>query len=327
MKAIQFKQAGDADQLYIGETATPAPGPGQVLVHVAATAVNRADILQRKGLYPVPPGQNELLGLEMAGTIIELGTGVTEFEVGDSVCSLLNGGGYAQNAVVDQEMLLRLPENLSFTKAAALPEVFLTAYQCLHLIAELKKGEKVLIHAGGSGVGTAAIQLVRLAGGIPYATASAGKHEVIRELGAEHCVDYKKEDFAEVILEKTEGQGVDVVLDFIGAPYFAQNLAVLAPEGRLISIGGLGGFKAEKIDLSPILRKRLRIEGTTLRARSDAYKHALTAAFRRDAWPAFAQRKLLPVVDTIFDWEEVAAAHRYVESNANTGKVVLVIGE
>lgn len=327
MKAILFEQPGEADQLYVGETPTPSVGAGQVMVHVAATAVNRADILQRKGLYPVPPGQSPLLGLEMAGTVIEVGKGVTDFEVGDSVCSLLNGGGYAQYAVVDQEMLLRLPENLSFTKAAALPEVFLTAYQCLHLIAGLKSGDKVLIHAGGSGVGTAAIQLVRLAGGIPYATASSGKHEVIKDLGAEHCVDYKKEDFAEVILGKTDGKGVDIVLDFIGGPYFSQNLAVLAEEGRLVSIGGLGGFKVAEVDLSPILRKRLRIEGTTLRARSDAYKHALTAAFRRDAWPAFAQRSLLPVVDTIFDWEEVQDAHRYLESNANTGKVVLVIGE
>ncbi|PHI20761.1 NADPH:quinone oxidoreductase [Lewinellaceae bacterium SD302] len=327
MKAIQFDAPGGPDVLYIGEYEAPQPGPGQVLVHIAATALNRADLIQRRGKYPVPAGQSPLLGLEMAGTVIETGTDVTDFEIGDNVCALMNGGGYAQLAVVDQEMLLRLPGNLSFTKAAAIPEVFLTAYQALHFIADLQKGEQVLIHAGGSGVGTAAIQLCRLAGATPIVTASGGKHERLKEIGAAHCIDYKKENFAERVKEITDGQGVNVLLDFVGGSYFAQNLDALALEGRMVCLGFLGGFNVAALNLAPILRKRLRIEGTTLRARSQAYKYELTAGFRRDCWPAFVDRKLRAVVDTIYDWEEVDDAHRYMESNANLGKIVLTIGE
>lgn len=327
MKAILFDTPGNADQLYIGEQPDPQPGPGQVLVHVAATAVNRADLLQREGKYPAPAGHSPLLGLEMAGTVIELGEGVTDFEVGDNVCALMNGGGYAQLAVADQEMLLKLPRNISFTKAAALPEVFLTAYQALHLLAKLQEGETVLIHAGGSGVGTAAIQLCRLAGATPIVTASAPKHERLLELGAAHCIDYKSENFAARVKELTAGKGVDVVLDFVAGPYLEKNLDALAMDGRMILLALLGGPKVEQISMLPILRKRLMIQGSTLRARTQEYKHALTAAFRRDCWDAFANRELHAVVDTIYDWEEVATAHRYMESNANLGKIVLTIGE
>lgn len=326
MKAIIFDEAGGPETLYIGEVPDPIPQPGQVLVHIIATALNRADLLQREGRYPLPPDANPLLGLEMAGTVVGLGEGVTDFEIGDGVCALLNGGGYAQLVAVDQAMLLRLPGGISFTKAAAIPEVFLTAFQALHWIAKLKEGETVLIHAGGSGVGTAAIQLVRLAGATPIITASTAKHEALLALGAARCIDYRKEDFAEAVLDHTQGKGADVVLDFVGAPYLENNLKVLATDGRMVSLAALGGARAEAVSMAPILRKRLQITGTTLRARSAAYKEALTADFREKIWPHFADRKLQAVVDTIYDWEEVQTAHRYMASNANLGKIVLTVG-
>lgn len=327
MKAILLQQAGGAEQLYIGKQDDPSPAPGQVLVHIAATALNRADILQREGRYPPPAGASDVLGLEMAGTVIGLGEGVANFAVGDNVCALLSGGGYAQKIAVDEKMLLRLPSNLSFTKAAAIPEAFLTAFQALHWIAKMKATDKVLIHAGASGVGTAAIQLVRLMGASPIATASAAKHALLYDLGVEHCIDYQQQDFATVVAELTNGRGVDIVLDFVGAPYLVKNLSALALDGRMVSLGFLGGAKVPAFNMGTLLRKRIQLTGTTLRSREDTYKQALTADFRDKIWPHFATRKLRAIVDTIYDWEEVRAAHQYMESNANQGKIVLTIGD
>ncbi|MEM7572468.1 MAG: NAD(P)H-quinone oxidoreductase [Bacteroidota bacterium] len=324
MKAILH----DAPEgLRIAEVADPRPGPAEVLINIAATALNRADLLQVAGKYPVPVGANPLLGLEMAGTVMEVGNKVTEFEVGDNVCALLDGGGYAQLVTVPQDRLLRLPTNLSFTKAAAIPEAWLTAYQALHWIAQLKAGETVLIHAGASGVGSAAIQLVRLAGAVPIVTASGPKHEGCTQLGAAYCIDYRAENFAEAILAHTEGRGVDVLLDFIGGSYLEDNLKSLAVDGRMVMLGFLGGVHAKAMSLAPILRKRLKISGTTLRARSADYKARLTADFARDAWPAFADRRLLPVIDSIYDWNEVQSAHDYMRANANFGKIVMTVSE
>ncbi|MEL6274547.1 MAG: NAD(P)H-quinone oxidoreductase [Bacteroidota bacterium] len=326
MQAIIYDQPGGPENLYLGTAPDPVLHNGQVLVHIAASALNRADLLQREGRYPPPKGASPILGLEMAGTVIEVGEGVEDFEVGDNVCTLLNGGGYAQLAAVDQEMLLRLPRNLSFTKAAGIPEAFLTAYQALHWIGKLQKGETVLIHAGGSGVGTAAIQLVLLAGATPIITASASKHEYLQELGAASCIDYRTADFAEATLEYTQGEGANVVLDFVGGPYLEQNLKAMAKDGRMVSLAALGGARIENISLAPLLKKRLQITGTTLRSRTQDYKKRLTADFRQHAWPHFANRKLMPVVDSIYDWEEVQNAHRYMASNANLGKIILAIG-
>ena len=327
MKAILIDQPGDADQLYLGEVPDPTPGPTEVLLRTAATSLNRADLLQREGKYPPPPGLSPILGLEVAGTVMEVGAEVTAFEVGDNVCALVGGGGYAQLICVDQEMLLRLPERLSFTKAAAIPEAFLTAFQALHWIAGLRAGERVLIHAGASGVGTAALQLVRLAGATPLVTASAGKHERLAELGAARCIDYVSENFAEAVLDETDGHGADVVLDFVGGPYLADNFACLATDGRMVSLAALGGARTpEPFSMAPVLRKRLQLTGTTLRSRPAEYKRLLTQHFAADCWAAFADGRLAPVVDTIYDWEEVAAAHRYMASNANVGKIVLTIG-
>jgi putative PIG3 family NAD(P)H quinone oxidoreductase len=326
MIAITFEQPGDESRLQLTEVPDPVAGPGQVLLRIAATALNRADLLQREGRYPPPPGASPILGLEVAGTVMEIGEGVTDFGVGDNVCALVNGGGYAQLIAIDQSMLLRLPERLSFTKAAAIPEVFLTAFQALHWIGRLAEGETVLIHAGASGVGTAAIQLVRKAGAIPLVTASAHKHQQLLDLGAERCIDYRSEDFAEVALDATDGHGVDLILDFVGGPYLQQNLAACATDARIVSLAALGGAKSDGFSLGPILRKRIQLTGTTLRSRSAEYKQRLTADFRKRIWPHFADGTLQPVVDTIYDWEEVADAHRYMASNANVGKIVLTIG-
>lgn len=327
MKAITVNTPGDASQLQITEMADPVAGPGQVLVHIAATALNRADILQREGHYPPPPGVTDILGLEMAGTVMEVGEGVTNFEVGDNVCSLLSGGGYGQLLAVNADMLLKLPERLSFTKAAAIPEAFLTAFQALHKIAQLQKGETVLIHAGASGVGTAAIQLVKLAGATSIVTASGHKHQPLLDLGAQRCIDYRTEDFAEAVLDETAGKGVDVVLDFVGGPYLEKNFRSLALDGRMVNLAALGGARVEGISMAPLLRKRLQITGTTLRSRTPAYKRQLVADFREQIWPHFADRSLRAVVDSIYDWELVGEAHQYMEANANIGKIVLTIGE
>lgn len=326
MKYIQHNHPTKG-QFSILEATDPKPGPTEVLVHVAATSLNRADLLQADGKYPAPEGESEVLGLDIAGTVIEVGAEVSEYEVGDNVCALVGGGGYAQQITVDESMLLRLPERLSFTKAAAIPEVFLTAYQALHWIAGVEEGDTVLIHAGASGVGTAAIQLCRLAGAIPIVTASATKHEHLLQLGAEHCIDYRKGDFADQVLELTNGEGVEICLDFVGAPYFESNLKALATDGYLVCLGLLGGAQLASMSLAPLLMKRITVSGTTLRSRVPEYRQVLTADFREQIWPHFADRTLQAVVDTIYDWEQVGEAHAYMASNANVGKIVLTIGE
>lgn len=327
MQAVCFDAPGGPEALYIGRHPMPVAGPGELLVYVHATALNRADLLQRQGKYPPPPGESPILGLEMAGTVMETGAGVEDFEPGDRVCALLGGGGYAQFATIPAELALRLPGNMSFTRAAAVPEAFLTAFQALHLLADLQPGERVLIHAGASGVGVAALQLARLAGaGAVLATASAAKHAFCMEVGAQQVFNYQDPHWPQQVMEATEGQGVDVLIDFVGAPYFSHNLSVMADDGRLVMLGFLGGSRTDSTDLAPILRKRLRIMGSTLRARSLGYKAALTEAFRRRCWPAFAAGALFPVVDSIYDWHDVAAAHRYMEGNHNQGKIVMSVG-
>ncbi|CAH1002222.1 Phthiocerol synthesis polyketide synthase type I PpsC [Neolewinella maritima] len=326
MKAIVFDQPGDAQQLHLADVTDPAPAAAAVLLHIAATALNRADLLQREGKYPVPPGASPILGLEVAGTVLEVGSEANGFEVGDNVCALVNGGGYAQQIAVDHRMLLKLPERLSFTKAAAIPEAFLTAFQALHWIGRIQAGETVLIHAGASGVGTAAIQLVKLAGAIPIVTASAHKHERLFELGAARCIDYKSQDFAAAALDFTEGKGVDIILDFVGGPYLNKNLEACATDARIVSLAALGGARVPDFTMAPFLRKRVQLTGTTMRSRTDAYRQRLTADFRERIWPHFADGTLIAVVDTIYDWEEVASAHDYMASNANVGKIVMTIG-
>ena len=234
--------------MYAGEVPVPSIGAGEVLVKVHATALNRADLLQRRGLYPPPDGESEILGLEMAGEVVVVGEGAGEWHPGDRVMALLAGGGYAECVGVAAEMLMRIPSNLSYEQAAAIPEAFLTAWQALDWLAGLQKGETVLLHAGASGVGTAAIQLAKIKGARIWTTASAGKHSLCLELGADECIDYRIRDFSEVILQKNKN-GVQVVIDFIGAPYFDKNLRVMAPDGRMVMPGFLGGARTKETNL------------------------------------------------------------------------------
>jgi putative PIG3 family NAD(P)H quinone oxidoreductase len=324
IKAILVKEPGDADQLILGTYPMPEPSDDELLVKVKATALNRADILQRRGLYPPPKGASPILGLEMAGIVEWVGPKCYGWRPGDRVFGLLPGGGYAEYAVLPETMAMPIPENFSFEEAAAIPEVFLTAYQALFWLGNLQKKEEVLIHAGASGVGTAAIQLVREKGATAIITAgSEQKLAVCRELGAQTAINYKEGPFAPKVLEATENRGVNLILDFIGASYWEQNLSVLATDGRLVLIALLGGAKVDQLDLRVLLKKRIQITATTLRARSQDYKIRLARDLSEFALPRFKDGRLKPVIDRIFPWEEVVQAHRYMEENKNIGKIIL----
>ncbi|AMA71844.1 NAD(P)H-quinone oxidoreductase [Aneurinibacillus thermoaerophilus] len=324
MKAVLVEEK--TRRLYIGEAEDPVPKEDELLVSVYATALNRADLVQKRGLYPPPPGTTDILGLEMAGVVEKVGKHVTGWKPGDRVCSLLPGGGYAEKVVIPAEMAIRIPDSFSFEEAAAIPEVFLTAYLNLFWLGGLKAGHTVLIHAGASGVGTAAIQLVREAGAISIVTAGTEtKRTTCLELGASLALDYKAGPFAPAVKEATNGKGVNIILDFIGAPYWEQNLSSLAIDGRLIIIGIMGGSKVPALDLGQLLRRRLQVIGTALRSRSVADKIALTKEFTSFAMPRFQDGRLKPIIDSVWDWEQAQEAHEYMESNKNTGKIVLQI--
>lgn len=321
MRAIRIE--GPARDLVLGDVPRPEVGAESVLVEVHATAVNRADLLQRRGLYPPPPGESEILGLEAAGVVSEVGADVREWRRGDRVMCLLAGGGYAEYVAVPRGMLLPIPARLSFAEAAAIPEVFYTAYMTLVAEAGLAAGEIVLIHAGGSGVGTAAIQLARALGARALVTAGqADKLERCRALGAEGGINYKDEDFAERGRALSGGRGVDVILDCVGGQYLERNLALLAPKGRLVIIGLMGGAKAD-INLALVVGKRLRIIGTVLRSRTLEEKLALTAGVRERVLPLLEAGTLRPVIDSTYALADAAAAHDHVAANANFGKVIL----
>ena len=322
MLAIQVKD-DDRHSLHVAEFADPICQPHEVLVKVHATAVNRADLLQRRGLYPPPPGASPILGLEAAGEVVAMGKFVTGWKVGDRVFCLLAGGGYAELMKAHQDILLRLPSGWTYAQAAAVPEVFYTAYLNLFLEAKLKAREIVLLHAGASGVGTAAIQLARQAGALVIVT--AGSDEKIQQclmLGANHGINYKKDDFVERVQKITNQAGVHVILDCIGAAYLARNLSILQTQGRLVLIGLMGGAQAQ-IDLELLLRKRLKVLGSVLRSRSLREKIMLTQLFREKVIPQFENGGFQPVIDKIFPWGEAEAAHEYVAANRNFGKVVL----
>jgi putative PIG3 family NAD(P)H quinone oxidoreductase len=322
MRAVVVTEKGDPEQMRIGEVPTPEPGPAEVLVRVHATALNRADTFQRRGHYPPPEGASDILGLEMAGTVAATGDDVVDWHEGDRVFGLLDGGGYAEYTVVHKDRLMAVPPGLSMEEAAAIPEVFLTAYQALHWLGGIAPGHQVLVHAGASGVGTAAIQLVRRADAHPHVTASAPKHEVCRALGAETTIDYESEDFAARIAEET-AEGVHIVLDFIGAPYFHKNVDALAMDGRIVQLATLGGRVVEEVSLRALMAKRAHLLASTLRSRSLDYKIELTQAFATDVLPQFVDGALRPVIDTVFDWTDVSAAHRMMENDENAGKIVL----
>lgn len=323
MKAVLIKKAGAPENLYIGDWEKPQPKPDEVLVKVKATALNRADTMQRKGLYPPPSGASPILGLEIAGIITEIGTEVTKWKVGDKICGLIAGGGYAEYAVIPASQVLPIPANLSFEEAAGIPEVFLTAFQAINWIGNLQKGESILIHAGASGVGTAAIQIAKAIGANVYVTASKGKHETCLELGAAKAIDYKAQNFQEEILTYTSGKGVDMLIDFIAAPYFQQNINSMNFDGRIVILALMGGLTAPEVNMLPILFKRIRIQGSTLRARTLDYKARLTKDLYDFAWKRFETGEFKPVIDSVYDWTEVVAAHEYMEANKNIGKIIL----
>lgn len=322
MQAVLVKKNAPFE-LYLGDVPQPSPAADEVLVRVHATAVNRADLLQRRGLYPPPPGTSEILGLEAAGEIAAVGSRVNDWHVGDRVFCLLAGGGYAEYVTVHRKMLLPIPPDWTFEQAAAVPEVFYTAFVNLFFEGRLRQGEIALIHAGASGVGTAAIQLARRAGALVIVTAgSEDKITRCQNLGANHGINYKEEDFAERVMKLTNGAGVDLVLDCVGAAYLANNLAALGSKGRLVLIGLLSGAHAS-IDLASVLRKRIRVIGSVLRSRPLEEKIAITKSFRRYVLPLFVNDQFTPVIDSVYDWTEVNQAHDYVAANRNVGKVVL----
>ena len=326
MKAIGMSKSGGVDVLQIVEHPDPSPKEDELLVHVRATALNRADLLQRRGLYPPPAGASEILGLEMAGEILKVGSACGEWSPGDRVFALLTGGGYAQKAVVPCGMAMRIPDNLSYEEAAAIPEAFLTAYHNLFSLGGLTPGMTVLVHAGGSGVGTAAIQLIREAGAVSLATAgSPPKISRCLDLGARAGWNYREGPFDVWVAAQTKGRGVDLILDFVGAPYFGQNLKSLVEDGKLILIGTMGGSVAERVNLLDLLLRRLQVLGTSLRSLGAARRIDLTKRFTGFALPRFADGRLRPVIDSVCHWTEVASAHRRMESNENVGKIVLRI--
>ncbi len=329
MKAVLLDGFGGADRLRVGEAETPAPGPGQVLLKVMTTSVNRADLVQREGKYPPPPGASDILGLEAAGVIEELGSGVSGWSRGERVMSLLGGGGYAEYAVADAPHLMRIPAAVSFEEAACICEAYITAYLNIFMIGGLKDGEAVIIHGGGGGVNTAGIQLCRAL--TPHAavivTASPGKVERVSQLGAHLVVNYHETpDFSEAVKRFTNGKGVQVILDHVGAGYLGPNMRSLGVEGRLVVIGVTGGTRAE-LDLAQMMVKRQRIIGSVLRSRPAREKGEIVAEFSRTVLPRFADRSIVPLIEKVFPLERIADAQRMMEESRHFGKIVVRIAD
>ena len=325
MRAIRASAPGGPEVLVAVEVADPEVRPGEVLLRVAATAVNRADLLQRMGLYPPPPGTPDILGLEASGVVDRVGDGVRDWKAGDRVCALLSGGGYAELVAVPAGQLMPVPPGVDIVPAAAIPEVFITAHDNLITRARLQRGEAVLIHGGAGVVGTAAIQVARRA--VARVLVTAGSEEKLqrsRELGAEVGINHRAEDFVARVQELTGGRGADVILDVMAASYLERNLQALAPDGRLVIIGMQGGVRAE-IDLNGLLRKRGTLIATMLRNRPLEQKAAIVAEFARTAMAGFADGSLRPVVDRILPLEQAAEAHRIMEAGENIGKLALTL--
>jgi putative PIG3 family NAD(P)H quinone oxidoreductase len=328
VKAVLLDGFGGAEKLRLGEIEAPTPAPDQILIDVRAAAVNRPDIVQREGRYPPPPGESAILGLECAGTVAAVGQGVRRHRVGDRVFALLGGGGYAERAVAQEAHALPVPSCLDFPHAACIAETYITAYQNLFENGGLADGESVLLHGGGGGVTTAAIQLIKtLRPACPiFVTASPAKTERVRAQGVLHAIDYRNQNFAAAIEELTQGRGVDVILDHIGAAYLEKNLQALAIGGRLLVIGIMQGSDAS-ISLGRLMVKRQRIIGSVLRPRPVAEKAAIIERFAKSVMPLFEQGRIAPVIDRVFPLAEAAAAHRRMEAGEHFGKIVLSVGE
>jgi len=327
MKAVLLSGFGGIDVLKVGEAPRPKPAEGQVLVKVHATSINRPDLVQREGKYPPPPGDSEILGLEVAGTVEELGAGVTGWKAGDRVLSLVGGGGYAEYSVAYASHLMPIPASMTFEEAACVCESYITAFLNVFMIGGLKDGDTALLHGGGGGVNTAAIQLCKALA--PRAklivTASPHKLERVKRLGADLVIDYTAtSDFSEAVKEFTQKKGVDVILDHVGAKYLAPNMGSLGYAGRLVVIGVISGIKAE-LNLALMMVKRQQIIGSVLRSRPVKDKAEIVAAFTRTALPRFADRTIVPIIEQVFPLDQVVEAHRMMEEDRHFGKIVLKI--
>ena len=325
MRAIVTTEPGGPEVLTVAELPDPVPGPGEVVIDVAATAVNRADVLQRKGFYPPPPGASDVIGLECSGTVAAVGEGVGRWQVGDEVCALLAGGGYAEKVLVPEGQVMAVPAGVDLATAAALPEVACTVWSNVFLVAGLRPDETLLVHGGAGGIGTFAIQVAHEIGARVLTTAgSTAKLDVCRELGADVGIDYREQDFVAEVKEATAGRGADVILDNMGASYLARNVDALAPEGRLVVIGMQGGVTAE-LDLSVLLRKRAAVIATTLRSRPPENKAVICAAVEDHVWPMVAAGSVTPIVHARFPLEQAAEAHRALDDGTHVGKVLLTV--
>ncbi|WP_444814883.1 NAD(P)H-quinone oxidoreductase [Variovorax davisae] len=327
MKRIAHGAGGNADVMQLVDDERPAPGPGEVLIEVHVAGVNRPDVLQRSGNYPPPKGASPHLGLEVAGVIAAVGSGVDSWRVGDPVCALTPGGGYAEFCLTDARHCLPVPEGLSLLQAAALPETYLTVWANLFDRARLASGQSVLVHGGSSGIGLTAIQLAREFGATVYATVgNAEKAAACVAAGARRAINYREEDFAAVVAQETDGRGVDVIVDMVGAPYIVRNIASLALEGCLLQLAFLEGSKFE-FDATPVMLRRLTLTGSTLRARTAEQKAAIVERLRAQVWPVLAQGRCLPVIHAVFPLARATEAHLLMESSKHIGKIMLTVKE
>ncbi|MFG6206745.1 NAD(P)H-quinone oxidoreductase [Pseudomonas retamae] len=325
MTRIEITEPGGPEVLQPKRVPLPVAAAGEVLIRVHAAGINRPDALQRAGKYPMKPGMNPIPGLEVSGEVVALGEGVKQFAIGDRVCALTNGGGYAEYCAVPAGQTLPIPDGLDWVHAAAIPETFFTVWANLFGLGGASRGQRVLIHGGTSGIGTTALMLCREFGIEAFATAgSADKCAAIRELGGE-AINYRDEDFAAVIAEKTSNQGVNVILDIMGGSYFNSNVSALAMDGRLVMLGFLGGARANDIDLLAILGKRAVVTGSLLRARTAAEKAEIAAQLREHVWPALAAGHCLPMIHKVYPLSDAAKAHAHMESGDHIGKIVLQV--
>ena len=325
MSAIEILQPGIPDVMRLSERPVPVPGANDILIEVAYAGVNRPDVLQRQGLYPVPPGASDIPGLECSGRVVAKGANVSRWKIGDTVCALLPGGGYGQYALTHAHHALPIPAGMTMAQAAGLPENYFTVWTNVFDRGGLKSGETLLVHGGSSGIGTTAIQLANAFGARVFATAGTDeKCQVCRELGAEHALNYRQMDFGGLTRDWTHDRGLDMVLDMVGGSYISRNLNALSEEGRLIMIAFLAGAKAE-IDFSQIMRKRLTVTGSTLRPQSVAAKAAIAEALERHVWPLLASGKVAPLVDHVFALKDAPNAHKRMEKSAHIGKIIMKV--
>ena len=323
MNYIQIEKHGDPEVLKLHSMPIPKPGPGEVLIKVAAAGVNRPDVMQRKGLYPPPPGATDVPGLEVSGTVVSVGQNVSKPHINSEVCALVTCGGYAEYCLAAASICLPVPEKISLVNAAGIPETFFTVWTNVFKRGQLKAGESLLVHGGSSGIGTTAIQLGKAFGATVYTTAgTSDKCEFCNNLGADAAINYREQDFSEEIKRLTEGKGVNVILDMVGGPYFPKNIRLLADEGRLVQIALMQGSKAE-VDFRSLLLKRVTLTGSTLRPRSAEEKTKIAQALQKNVWPLLESGIIGPIIHQTFPLKQASEAHRLMESSAHIGKILL----